>query len=264
METANSKDGTTIAYDQRGDGPPLILVGGAFNDRHSSADLADALAADFTAVTYDRRGRGDSDDTLPYAVERELDDLEAVISAVGGPAFVHGMSSGAVLAFRAAAAGASIIRLSAIEPPFRVADAPPAPPDYVATLVELTSTGRRGEAAEYFMTAAVGLPPEAVAEARRSPMWPSLEAMAPTLVYDALVMDDNELPTALLSAVAIPTLVVHSTSSPAWLRAACAATAEALPNARHLGLDGTFHRIPPETLAPTLTAFFTGREDLSA
>src|ERR1700736_6015725 len=137
METVTSKDGTTIAYDRRGDGLPVVLVGGAFNDRHTFADLAGVLSSEFTAVMYDRRGRGDSGDTLPYVVEREIEDLEAVITAVGRPAFVHGQSSGGVLGLRAAAAGAPIRRLSMMEPPFRVEGAPPAPERYLETLVEL-------------------------------------------------------------------------------------------------------------------------------
>jgi pimeloyl-ACP methyl ester carboxylesterase len=257
MDKVTSKDGTTIAYERFGDGPPLILVGGAFNDRHSSAALAAALSTEFTVVTYDRRGRGDSSDTAPYAVQREQEDLEALIQAMGGAAFVHGMSSGAVLALRAAAAGVPMKRLSVIEPPFRVTGAPPAPENYVATLVDLTSTGRRGEAVEYFMTKAVGVPPEAVEQTRRSPMWTALEAMTPTLVYDAQVMGDNEVPTAVLSTIATPTLVLDSTASPTWLRSASAATTKALPNARHRSLDGSFHDVPPETLAPALAAFFT-------
>jgi len=259
MDQVRSKDGTAIAYERFGDGPPLVLVNGAFNDRHMSEPLATALAAYFTAVTYDRRGRGDSGDTQPYDVTREIEDLDAVIRAVGGSAFVHGMSSGAVLALRAAAAGVPIERLSVLEPPFRVAGAPPAPERYVENLIEMTTTGRRGDAAAYFMTAAVGLPPEMVEGAKQSPMWAALEAMTPTLVYDAYVMGDNQVPTELLSSVRIPTLVLHSTASPAWLQDAAAATAAAMPAGQLSGMEGTFHDVPPEALAPALAAFFLDR-----
>jgi pimeloyl-ACP methyl ester carboxylesterase len=256
MEKVSSQDGTAIAYEVRGEGPPVVLVGGAFNDRHAADDLAGLLAADFTAVSYDRRGRGDSGDTAPYAIDREIEDLAAVIEAAGGSAFVYGNSSGAVLAMRAAAAGAAIRRLALLEPPFRVEGAPPEPEGYLATLVELTSTGRPGDAVEYFMTRAVGLPPEAVAQARQSPAWPALERMAPTLVYDAHVMVGSRLPTALLSRIATPALLLDSTSSPDWLRAAASATAEALPAGEHRSLEGALHTVPPETLAVAIGEFF--------
>jgi hypothetical protein len=256
VEKLSSPDGTGIAYEVRGDGAPVVLVGGAFNDRHAAADLARALSADVAAVTYDRRGRGDSGDTAPYGVDREIEDLAAVIAAVGGHAFVYGNSSGAVLAMRAAAAGVPIDRLVLLEPPFRVAGSPPEPEAYLATLVELTSTGRPGEAVEYFMTKAVGLPPEAVDQARRSPGWAALERMAPTLVYDAHVMDGSRLPTELLSGIATPALLVGSTGSPPWLRAAAEHAAAALPAGEHRTLEGGFHNVPVPILAPAVLDFF--------
>jgi pimeloyl-ACP methyl ester carboxylesterase len=256
MERARSKDGTEIAYDRSGDGPPLILVGGAFADRTGAADVAAALASRFSAVAYDRRGRGDSGDAPDYAVEREVEDLEALIDAVGGTAFVYGMSSGAALALHAAAAGAPITRLSACEPPFRVEGAPPAPERYIETLQELRAADRRGDAVEYFLTRAVGMPAEAVQQMRGAPMWPGMEATSHTLVYDAFVMGDSSVPTALLAKVNIPTLVLDSTGSAPWLRSAAAATAAALPQATHRSLDGGFHHLPPQVLVPALTEFF--------
>lgn len=256
VQHTTSADGTEIAYERQGHGPAVVLVGGAFNDRHSSAELATALSPHFTAVSYDRRGRGDSGDTPPYTVQRELEDLEAVIGAVGTTAFAHGMSSGGALLLRAAAAGVPLTRISVMEPPFRVAGAPPAPPRYLETLIELTSTGRNDEAVAYFMTDAVGLPPEAVAQTRQMPMWAGLVTMAPTLVYDAHVMGDSQLAIDVLAAVTAPTLVLHSTSSAPWLQSAAAATAEALPGARLRGLEGGFHSVPPDVLAAALTEFF--------
>jgi len=255
MEKVSSPDGTGIAYEVRGDGAPVVLVGGAFNDRHAGDDLAEALSADLAAVTYDRRGRGDSGDTAPYAVDREIEDLAAVIAAVGGHAFVYANSSGAVLSMRAAAAGVPIDRLVMLEPPFRVAGAPPEPEAYLATLVELTSTGRAGEAVEYFMTRAVGLPTEAVAQTKQSPGWAALERMAPTLVYDAYVMDGSRLPTQLLSGIAAPALLLGSTMSPPWLRAAAEHTAAALPAGEYRTLEGGFHSIPAPILAPVIVDF---------
>ncbi|MFL6124118.1 alpha/beta fold hydrolase, partial [Actinophytocola sp.] len=171
MDKVTSADGTEIAYEWVGTGPAVVLVGGAFCDHNATAELAGALAGEFTAVSYDRRGRGESGDTQPYEVRREVEDLTAVIDAVGGHAFVHGISSGAALCLVAAAGGAPVDAVSALEPPYRVAaDAPPVPDGYTATLVELTSTGRRDDAVAYFMTEAVGQPPEAVAQARKMPM----------------------------------------------------------------------------------------------
>jgi pimeloyl-ACP methyl ester carboxylesterase len=258
MEKTISTDGTRIAYEVRGDGAPLVMVGGAFNDRHAADDLAQSLSGDFTAVTYDRRGRGDSGDTAPYAVDRELEDLAAVIAAVGGHAFLYANSSGAVLAMRAVAAGVPIDRLVLLEPPFRVAGAPPEPEGYLATLVELTSTGRHGEAVEYFMGEAVGLPLEAVAQAKASPGWAALERMAPTLVYDAHVMDGSRLPKEVLSRIATPALLIGSSGSPSWLRSAAEHTAAALPAGEYRTLEGGFHSVPAPILAPAVVDFCEG------
>lgn len=256
MEKISSSDGTAIAYEVTGDGPTAVLLGGALSDRHAAAELAGALAADFTAVSYDRRGRGDSGDTAPYSVDREVEDLAAVIAAIGTSAFVYGKSSGAVLAMRAAAAGVPIDRLVLLEPPFRVGGAPPEPEGYRDALVELTSTGRPGEAVDYFLTRAVGLPAQAVAGMRQSPDWSAMERMAPTLVYDADMLGDSGLPTGLLSGVTAPALLIGSTTSPDWLRAASERTAAALPAGEHRTLEGGFHSIPTPILAPVIVDFF--------
>jgi alpha-beta hydrolase superfamily lysophospholipase len=256
MQTVTSTDGTAIAYDVRGDGPPVVLVGGAFNDRHSPADLAETLSTRYTAVTYDRRGRGDSGDTAPYAVNREIEDLAAVIAAVGSPARLYGNSSGGVLAMRAAAAGVPVERLAILEPPFRGDGARPLPERYRETLVQLTVDGRHGDAVEYFLTRAVGLPPEAVERTRRSPAWPALQRMAPTLVYDTDVTGDGGLPVALLAEVVTPTLVLASASSAPWLRAAASAVAAALAHGEYRSLAGAFHSLPPDVLTPALVEFF--------
>jgi pimeloyl-ACP methyl ester carboxylesterase len=256
VETVRSRDGTAIAYEWRGDGSPVVLVGGAFNDRNSPADLAEALSTRYTVVTYDRRGRGDSGDAAPYAVDREIDDLAAVIAAVGSPVQLYGNSSGGVLAMRAAAAGVPVERLAILEPPFRSDGAPALPERYRETLVELTADGRHGDAVEYFLTRVVGLPAESVEQTRRSPAWPALQRMAPTLVYDTDVTGDGGLPVALLAEVVTPTLVLDSTSSAPWLRAAASAVAAALPRGRHRSLAGAFHRLPPDVLGPALAEFF--------
>jgi pimeloyl-ACP methyl ester carboxylesterase len=185
MRTVHSKDGTHIAFDQVGQGPVLVLVGSATTTRWDQTGLAAALAAHFTAFAYDRRGRGDSGDTAPYAVEREVEDIEALINEARGTAFVFGHSSGAVLALEAARLlPAKIAKLAVYEPPFIIDDSrSPAPPNFAQHLSELVLSGRRGEAVEAFMRL-VGTPAEMVAQMRQSPMWPRLEAIAPTLVYD--------------------------------------------------------------------------------
>lgn len=258
MHTVTSADGTTIAYQQSGTGSPVILVGGAFNDHQTAAPLAAVLAPHFATVSYDRRGRGSSGDTAPYAVEREVEDLASLISAVGGSASMFGVSSGAALAFEAAAAGLAIPKLALFEPPYRVGDAAGTAADLGAAIAELTSSGRNGEAVEYFMTRAVGLPEQVVAQMRRAPTWRALEAMAPTLVYDNLILRDGSLPAERLAAVTVPALVIDSTGSPGWLRQAAQSVAGALAHAQHRSLDGGFHDIPAQTLGPVLRSFFAG------
>ena len=261
MHQVISADRTPIGYERFGDGPPVILIGGALNDRQSARPLASALAPTMTGVCYDRRGRGSSGDTLPYAVEREVEDLAALVAAVQAdsePAFLCGFSSGSVLALEAVDGGLAVSKLALFEPPFRLPDGPQLPPDYQEQVTSLAAEGRRGEAVEYFMTRAMGLPAEAIGPMRRTAAWPSLEALAPTLVYDGLLLLDPSLPARRLAGITVPTLVLDSAASAPWLRNSSVATARAMPDARHLSLDGTFHQIPPETLAPVLTSFFTG------
>jgi pimeloyl-ACP methyl ester carboxylesterase len=263
MISVTSRDGTTIAFDRTGEGPPTILVGGALSDRSASSPLATTLAPRFTVVTYDRRGRGGSGDTPPYAVEREVEDLEALTDEAGGSAFVFGHSSGAVLALEAAARGVAIRKLALYEPPFVVDDSrAPVPEDYVQTLTRLTAEGRRGDAIEYFMTEAVGVPREAVAEMRGAPYWPSMEAVAHTLAYDGAVMGDTiggtSSPIERWASVTTPTLVVDGGASPTWARNAVETLVDTLPDARRRTLEGQTHDVDPEVLAPVLKEFFAG------
>ena len=184
METVTSNDGTAIAFDRLGDGPPVILVCGQSTDRSENAGVAALLAPDFTVLNYDRRGRGDSGDTPPYAVEREVEDIEALIVEAGGSAFLYGASSGAALALEAAAGGLAIRKLALWEPPFVLDESLRLPDDLVERYEEMIAAGRRGDVIEYFMTKVVGLPPEFVAHARKGQFWQAQEALAHTLVYD--------------------------------------------------------------------------------
>lgn len=265
MQTARSKDGTTIAFDRVGDGPPLVIVGGAFSYRRFKGfvQLAELLAADFTVVNYDRRGRGDSGDTAPYAVEREIEDLRAVIDAGGGSASVFGMSSGAVLAMRAAVRGVRIDRLAVYEPPFLVERGARMPPrDFDERLDEMVAAGRRGEAARYFMTKGMGVPAAIVAMMRMTPVWPKLKATSHTLPYEYAVMGDTMSGEPLAqepwASVTAPTLVLGGSKSPEPLRRATEATAKALPNAKLRVLDRQSHNVRMKALAPVLAEFFRG------
>src|SRR5229473_1793970 len=181
MKTVVSADGTKIAFDQTGEGPPVILVVGAFNDRATGAPLAKALESRFTVLNYDRRGRGASGDTQPYAVEREVEDLDALIREVGGAARVFGYSSGGSLALEAAARGLNITKLALYEAPFMVGDddsRPRPPKDMARQLAKLVASGRRGDAVELFQTEMVGIPEQVVVQIRHAPFRPALEAAA--------------------------------------------------------------------------------------
>ena len=262
MRTVLSKDGTSIAFDQVGQGPTLVLVGGATTTRADTLMLAEALAPHFAVLNYDRRGRGDSGDTPPYAVEREIEDIDAVIQAAGASAFVFGHSSGAVLALEAARQlPGRVAKLALYEPPFIVDDSrPPLPNDYIAQLNAATAAGRPGDALEIFMTQAVGMPPEVVPQMRQAPFWASSEAVAHTIAYDGAIMGDtargSAKPLEKWQTVAIPTLVLDGGESPAWMHRAARALADVLPHAQHRTLAGQTHAVAPEVLAPVLVEFF--------
>lgn len=257
MRTAISADGTKIAFDQTGQGPPVILVVGAFNDRSTGAPLAKALEPQLTVLNYDRRGRSASGDTQPYAVEREVEDLGALIREAGGAARVFGYSSGAILALEGAARGLNITKLALYDPPFIVGDDIPRPPKDIADeLARLVTSGRRGEAVELFQTKMVRIPEEVVAQIRHAPFRPALEAMAHTLVYDASILGDQELPMAQLRSIKTPTLVVYGGESPTFLGSSAKALAKALHDGHVRALDGQTHDIVPAALAPVLLEFF--------
>jgi pimeloyl-ACP methyl ester carboxylesterase len=264
MDKVTSRDGTTIAFDRSGDGAPLILVDGALCYRASGPNgpLAERLAPHFTVYTYDRRGRGDSGETAPYAVEREVEDIEALIDHAGGAAFVYGISSGAALALEAAGRGLPIEKLALYEAPFVVDDSrPPVPSGYPGQLAELIASDRRGEAVRLFMTEGARIPAVFAAMMRFMPAWPKLKAVAHTLPYDTAVMGEGQsgkpLPARRWDAVKAPTLVIGGGKSPAWMRHGVAELAGVLPNARHRTLDGQTHLVKPKALAPVLVEFFT-------
>ena len=251
METVHSVDRTPIAFDRLGAGPPLVLVSGASTGRAVHAELAALLSAEFTVLNYDRRGRGDSGDTPPYTVHREIEDLAAVLEAAGGSAAVFGNSSGAVLALRGAAE-LPITRLALWDPPIMLdPEAPGRHERYLAQLRDMLAADRRGDAMALFLTT-VGLPEPVIGGMRHAPMWADLEAIAPTLVYDALVMGDSTLPTDL-DTITVPTLVLTGSESGSWARTAADALTTALPTGVHRILEGQNHAVAWDVLAAALT-----------
>ena len=259
MKHVRSRDGTTIAYDRLGAGPPVILVDGAFCSRAFGPmpKLAPHLARDFTVFAYDRRGRGDSGDTTPYAVEREIDDLEALIREAGGSAFVYAISSGAALALEAAASGLCIKKLALYEPPFMVGNPAHVPPaDHQAQLVRLVAEGRRGDAVKFYMKDIIGMPGWLVTVFRILPMWSKLKAVARSLPYDSAVMGDFSLPAKRAAIFTIPTLVLCGEKTMPVLRAAAQRLSEVVPGARLRTLPGQTHNVAAAALAPVLKEFF--------
>lgn len=267
MPTVMSRDGTTIAYDTYGDGPAVILVDGALGFRAfgMSVELAKLLAPDFTVYCYDRRGRGASSDTQPYAVEREVEDLEALIMAAGGQAMLFGASSGGALALEAAIGlQRKVTKLALYEIPYNASpDSVPEWRAYRAKLDELIAADRRGDAVALFMTF-VGVPDDMLAGMRHMPMWPALEGVAPTLRYDAAVLGaDRSVPVARAAAVTAQTLVMDGGATyevMPFMRATAQALAQAIPNARHRILEGQRHDVNVQVLAPVLAAFLGTNE----
>jgi pimeloyl-ACP methyl ester carboxylesterase len=261
MPTVRSRDGTSIGYTSIGDGPPVVLVdpAGSFRGFGLLAPLAEQLRADFTAITYDRRGRGESSDTLPYAVEREVDDLGAIIAAAGGDTFVYGFSSGAILALWAAADGLPIRKLALLEPPLAF-EPEPEGEDLGAEIEELVAAGRRAEAVLHF-NRSIGVPEEMLEGMRDAPWWPAMKALAHTLVYDTRITGGFDV--QRLGAIATPTLIVDSSASDERLHAWAQTAADALPNGVHRTLEGQWHGVAPEVLAPVMRDFYLAEPPVS-
>ncbi|WP_326958334.1 alpha/beta fold hydrolase [Amycolatopsis sp. NBC_01286] len=263
MSTTVSADGTKIAYTRAGSGPALVLVDGAMCYRGSSPndDLAKELAAHFTVYTYDRRGRGESTDTTPYAVEREVEDLDALVGEAGGSALLFGISSGAALALEAVDRGLPATKLALYEPPFILDDTrKPVPADYATRLDEAVAAGKRGKAVKIFMREGVGLSGGVVAMMRIMPFWSKLKRVAHTLPYDTAVVGDHQsgaaLPSPAWPQVKIPTVTIDGGKSPEWMRNGVAALAKALPSADYRTLAGQTHIVKAAALAPVLRDFF--------
>ncbi|HEX9339214.1 MAG TPA: alpha/beta hydrolase [Pseudonocardiaceae bacterium] len=263
MEKVTSADGTTIAFERSGTGPALILIGGAFNDRSTTAGVRAGLADVATGYSYDRRGRGDSDDRSEpgtFPLEREIDDLAALIAHAGGEAALFGHSSGATLALNAVAHGLPVTRVAVYEPPYVAAGVfDPSPAERAKRMRELVAEDRRDDAVTLFMTGA-GMPAEAVADLRKSPAWPGLAALAHSLPYDVGMFEaDATFPAATAAAIGVPTLVLNGTASGPFLIGGARSVAAAVEGAEHVEIEGEDHAIlrRPEILVPILARFLT-------
>ena len=260
VSKVRSADGTEIAFERSGAGPAVILVDAAGHYRavSSFAGLIGLLATEFTVYHYDRRGRGDSTDTAPYAVQREVDDLAALIEEAGGSAFLYGFSSGALLALHAAASGLAIQKLALLEPPFGSEEDRPAQADFTAELAKLVAAGRRSATVEHFLTG-ISVPAEVTTGMRQTPAWSAMEAVAHTLVYDSMISEATS--SQLLASVTVPTLVLDSEGSSDDLLGMAATVAQAMPDGSSRSLPGGWHGVPDAILAPALTEFFVPRAE---
>jgi pimeloyl-ACP methyl ester carboxylesterase len=260
MQHVTSKDGTTLVYDRIGAGPAVVIVGGVVGDRSQQAGLAQLLAEHFTVYNFDRRGHGESGDTPPYTVEREVEDIAAILDAAGGSAFVYGTSGCAALSLEAAARGLSpkMKKLAVWEPPYILEGSrPPVPQDYKEQLAQLLREGRKGDMIELFLTKAVGMPAEFVAPMRQSPFWAAQEAFAPTLVYDAILMSNGDfsMPKERIAKATVETLVIDGGTTP-WLSHTAQVVAETLPHAHRHTIAGQPHNVADEAMAPVLREYF--------
>jgi len=260
-----SRDGTTIAYEQTGTGPVVVLVSAALADRGGTRRLANRLAKDFTVINYDRRGRGKSTDTQPYAVAREVEDIEALIDASGGSAFLFGSSSGAVLAIEAAnTLDGKVKKLFMYEPPFIVDNSrPPMPDDFGKRTAELVSAGRSGDAVKLFFTKGMGIPNFAVTLMRLMPGWSKMVGMAHTLPYDLAILAGTQtgkpLPPSRWASMTAPTLVMVGSRSEAFFHEGARALEGILPSAHYRLLDGGNHGsvlLAPASIAVPAKDFF--------
>jgi len=256
---AISKDGTRIAYDKSGSGPLLILVDGALCSRAFGPmpKLAQLLTGNFTVVTYDRRGRNESSDTKPYAVEREIEDLEALINANGGSAFVTGFSSGAALALAAAAKGLNITKLALYEPPFTVDENHQPPADSLRQLQAMIAEDRRGDAVQFFMKDMVGVPGLIVFIMKLTPVWSKLKNVAHTLPYDVAILGDFSLPRERAASVKTSTLISGGDKSPASMQQAMKELSEVMPVGQLKMLKGQTHNVAGKAIAPVMIEFFS-------
>ncbi|MEU1372464.1 alpha/beta hydrolase [Streptomyces triculaminicus] len=257
LERVPSADGTPIAFERSGSGPSVVILGGGLNEKAMFARLAEALSERFTVFNYDRRGRGGSGDAQPerWSVEREVEDLAAVLEAAGGSASVFANCTGGMIAVRGAAAGLPMANLAMYEPPY---GGPRVPEGYHDELRRLIAADRRGDAVALFLKVDIGFGEESIERFREHPVWPSFEAVAPTVIYDSVISDDStEVPLGLLPRIAVPTLVIGGDDSPEWMLAPCRALAAGIPRGRFVSMPSEGHLFNQKLGAPLLAEFFT-------
>jgi len=259
IRTVESADGTRIAFDRAGEGPPVILIEAAGHYRgFSSFDgLTPLLARALTVYRYDRRGRGDSTDTPPYTAEREVEDLAALIDSAGGSASLYAYSSGGLVALHAAAAGLPITRIALLEPPVEPDSDLASQQAFTAELAARVAADGGDAAVEYYLTE-IGVPEDILTDMRGTPSWTAMASIAHTLIYDSLLSEATSFD--LLAAVPVPTLILDSEGSSTNITGMAAAVAAAMPHATHLSLAGEWHGVPDDVLGPALTDFFTTGE----
>jgi pimeloyl-ACP methyl ester carboxylesterase len=256
---ATSRDGTRIAFEKTGSGPALVLVSGALSQRSLFRDqpLVPSLAEHFTVYIYDRRGRGQSTDVQPYAVAREIEDLEALLADAGGPAYLYGVSSGGALALQATAklGPSKIAKLAIYDPPY--GQAPEDFDEQKQRVGELVGKRVPGEAASYFLSA-IGTPPEALEAMKRSPEWETFKNIDFTLAYDYEVLGHGAVPEDVVKAIRVPTLVMTGEKSMAFMRPAADRIAALVPQSQRKILEGQAHQAEAGVVVPVLVEFFTG------
>jgi pimeloyl-ACP methyl ester carboxylesterase len=254
QNVVTSKDGTQIAFEKVGSGPPLVIVGGALSQRDGGKPLASKLANHFTVYTFDRRGRGDSGDTKPYAVAREIEDIAALIERAGDRAYVYGASSGGALALQAVAqlGQAKVSRLAVFDAPYGQDQR--AFNEQKQTVERLVAEGEPGEAAEFFLTA-IGTPAQALEGMKSSPEWAAIKKVDFTLAYDYAVLGDGQVPETV-KQISVPTLVMNGEKSLPFMGATADRIAELIPNAKRETLEGQAHHAAPDVMAPLLIEFF--------
>ncbi len=251
MDKVQSEDGTEIAFDHTGAGPALVLVVGAFSDRSSTKTLAAGLGSSFTVYEYDRRGRGDSGEADPYSIQREVDDLAAVVEAAGGSAYVFGHSSGGALVLEAAASGIPIRGLAVYEPPYTEGPSH----EFAGRLEDMVAAGRESDAAEAFLSL-MGTPAGVLEQMKAAPYWKHMESFAHTLVYEVRLCNDGSVPLDRLAKISAPVLALAGGASPAWAREGAHAIAAAVPNGQARVLEGQGHGVADEVLIPVLKESF--------
>ncbi len=262
MNKVVSKDGTEIAYDKQGQGPAVILIDGALSFRSFGPmpELAKLLSTNFTVIDYDRRGRGESTDTKPFAVEREIEDIEALMEDVGGAIYLYGVSSGACLAIEAAIKlGTKVKKLALYEPPYKSGENTLEEwIEYNQRLTEFLAKNLRGDAVALFMSF-VGTPPDQIEAMRKAPMWSMLESVAPTLLNDAAAIGaDRKVPIERVSHITASTLVMHGGAGVPFMKQTALTLSKAIPKAEFRTIEGQTHAVASEAIAPVLEEFFRG------